>query len=265
MRVTLVILLTLAKGAEADGGWDAPKIGAKGEKACRAGNAAECVKTGQLLVMRYFSWDGGNTDDMDRADRLFHRACELGSVAGCREVGWLWWEARDEARAKPIFEKTCAQGDLASCSYLGDMAQQTDKAAAIRMWEKACPSEPTDLGCATGCDSLGSVYRYGFDGPPRDSKKAVEMYDRACRAGCGNSCDTLGDLLSDGKDVPRELERAARAWERACDMRFSPSCASLSELYRKGSGVVKDEKKAQQLLARACKLSRNQVEACKKR
>ena len=86
--------------------------------------------------------------------------------------------------------------------------------------------------------------------------KAAAYYDNACKVGCINSCDTLGDMLRDGDGIPADPKRAAEVYAKACTKGpFAPSCMALSKMET-------DPKKAKQLFDRACRLSGNQVSDC---
>jgi TPR repeat protein len=269
-------LAALPSLAAADGGTPPPKLGKRGgnlERACGAGDAKACVELGLHHVDVYYAWNGGNRKDVDAAMALFQKACGLGNVAGCRQVGWMYLEgavAKDDERARQMFRQACDAGDGGGCTLLAGMIEKGGdlrkvSREALALYEKACAGPLEGLGCISGCDDLGFIYYYGRDIVPEDRVKAAGMYEKACNAGCGSSCDKAGDMLRDGDGPKQDLAHAAHLYDEACKKRFAPSCASLSELYRDGRGVARDPAKAKSSLERACTLSRNQVEQCIKR
>jgi TPR repeat protein len=65
----------------------------------------------------------GMPKDEARAVQLFERACDGGSVMGCRALGLLYTDGSggltaDAARARQLFERGCALGDQLSCERL---------------------------------------------------------------------------------------------------------------------------------------------------
>jgi TPR repeat protein len=284
-RIALALLL-VAAAARADSG--APEEShvkqrhARSMKAqqaaCDGGDAEACDKLGQRYVDSFFAYDGGDHDDGTRAMALYQRACDLGLPKGCTDVAWTLMEGmvgRDYGRAEQILKKTCAGGDASGCSLLADLYYyeangenggpnpRLDKKKAIRLYEQVCAGKVDDLGCMSGCDELASISWYGSDGQPRDVAKAVRFYDRACTAGCTNSCDSLGRIYREGDGVAKDLAHAAQLYQRACDLRFSPSCKDLALLAWRGDGVARDPARAKKLMERACRISRGHVEECK--
>jgi|SRR5579871_1099821 len=275
MKRAAVAFLLAPAFAFADGGEPPPKRSAAsvrhGRAACDAGDDAECVRLGEHLVTAYYSFDGGRARDAADALALFNKACARNDAAGCRQVGWMYYEglavAKDWTRARELFRRACDAGDGGGCDLLGDSLEDRHDAHALSMeafalYQRACAGKTDGLGCISGCSSLGNIYFWGRVGVARDHARAAAYLDKACRAGCGSDCDRLGDMLRNADEVPRDLARAAASYDRACALRFSPSCASLSELYRDGRGVPQDAVKSRRLLDRACTLSRNQVEQC---
>lgn len=241
---------------------------ARDTKACDAGDAAACDRLGLILVESFHSYDGPEEDGA-RARKRFQRACDLGSVAGCRDLGNSYQDSsavpQDPALAEQFLKKACDANDPEACDLLGWHYEfkRHDLGAALPLYQRVCEGPHDGLGCNSGCNRLASYSYYGEPGlVKKDRLEAARLYQRACDAGCINSCDTLGEMCRNGDGVAKDAARAATLYAKGCDAGFSPSCRALGELYRDGNGVRKDVARGRRLQARACRLSRNQEEGC---
>jgi TPR repeat protein len=67
---------------------------------------------------------------------------------------------------------------------------------------------------------------------PRDLKRAVSLYERACDGGDSSSCMQAGVLLANGEALPRDVPRARALFEKACKAGQSLGCENASRLRR---------------------------------
>jgi len=54
-------------------------------------------------------------------------------------------------------------------------------------------------GDADSCSALGSIYRRGAVGVPRDEARAVELYRKACGLGSTEGCANVRSMYREGK------------------------------------------------------------------
>jgi len=66
--------------------------------------------------------------------------------------------------------------------------EPTDIAHALTLYRMAC-----DDDYAMGCASLGDSYRFGH-GVAKDTTRAAEFYQKACRMGLKSACDDAAHL-----------------------------------------------------------------------
>jgi TPR repeat protein len=208
-------------------------------------------------------------NDVALACDLYEKSCRLGSPEGCIGAASC---AEDYKHAIPILEPVCAAGHRPACAQLasilgayreGDWTNvHQDRHRARAMWKQLCDGDVTNLGCLSGCNDLAAEECNKVPPQIPNRIEAVRLYQRACDAGCINSCDTAADMLHDNEGVPRDDARAATLWAKACEAGFTPSCAYLGELYRDGKGVPRDAARARQLFRRACARSHGQVRQC---
>jgi TPR repeat protein len=247
----------------------------KKQAACDGGDAASCIKLGELYQKAFYATDSEPSDG-ENAFRFYQRACKLGSVDGCRDMAWCYDEgmgvAHDQSRAENLYQQGCDGGDMASCGLLGSLYDadtdrgwanvKQDIGRARKLFERVCSGKIDGLGCLSGCDELASDYYYGSRGFTKNLGEALRLYQRACDAGCSNSCDSGARMLRDGDGVAIDVAIAAKMYQRACDIGLTPSCVDLGEMYRDGIGVAKNRERARQLFLRGCRHSRGQVERC---
>ena len=115
--------------------------------------ATEC-ETGEACLR-----SAGATASATEAARLYQRACELGSAAGCTRLGDAY------ALGSPGFSR--------------------DPTTAADLWALACGDDD-----AVGCGRAAKAYHLG-EGVVRDDKRAQGYLDRGCRLGAQAQCAPL--------------------------------------------------------------------------
>lgn len=117
------------------------------------GCAADDIEACENLAGMLQSGEGGPADPA-RARRIYSVICTQGSVIGCYELAWLFYEDGGElamGRARFLFSETCAAGMLEACLQAGDMRRSgeggpLDLAGAARSYAMAC-----EAGLGPGC------------------------------------------------------------------------------------------------------------------
>jgi TPR repeat protein len=86
----------------------------------------------------------------------------------------------------------------------------------------------------------------------RDGQKAAACGKRACEAGRGHDCFTVGLLFWHGRrDVARNYATAVHLYTVGCNHDDQDACAELSAAYRKGLGVKRDRARANAIWKKA--------------
>jgi TPR repeat protein len=230
----------------------AASVDARLEQACTDGDGQVCRALGLSVAGGGFPV---TAPDLERAERLLLRACELGVVDGCVNAGRLLASKAnpDHARAEALFRRTCNAGHGVGCAMLGTMHYQgvgmaVDEAAAMALFERACELQSTE-----GCTAVAGLYNSGSGGRPRDPGKARRYYQRGCDLGMPVACgDCAIVIVSDPAAKPADLSRAADMLRMACGAGLVDRCSDLGVLYARGMGVPQDLERARVLFKQAC-------------
>ena len=161
------------------------------DAACNDGDAAACLARGYEL----------RPVDPAGAERKFRRACDLGSLEGCGETGWLLMARGDWAAAEPLLLKACEANYLRSCVNVGVLVGKRDDPRSETFARKAC-----DGGDALGCSNLAGVYD-----KKGDLKKALEVAGKSCDGGSPFGCAELAWYELKDKKAKEALKHATRA------------------------------------------------------
>jgi uncharacterized protein len=155
------------------------------------------------------------------------------------------------------------EGDLRACYFLAHgmrrgYARGKDPYAARKLYELVCQG---DQNQHEACDDLGHMYLHGELGEP-DLLKAASYLELGCGQsdnGVATSCRALGDLLAVGQVVPRDTKRAIAFYERACRLSAPMGCHQAGAL-KAMSGGEDAREMAERLFMRAC--ASNDKESC---
>ncbi len=73
-------------------------------------------------------------------------------------------------------------------------------------------------------------FLYGnSNGVTQDSKKATQLYAKACDMGNGGRCYNLGNLYAQGQGVKEDANAAENYLKKACDMEPELACDRYKE------------------------------------
>jgi TPR repeat protein len=105
------------------------------QKACKAGDAAQCV-----LIARHHEFGSFDSGRFEDAVAMYRRACELGTADACTvyiatayEEGTLWGPA-----FRKELEWACEQGTAGMCGNWGHVMSSHRWGLAIRLKQRAC-------------------------------------------------------------------------------------------------------------------------------
>jgi TPR repeat protein len=216
------------------------------------------------------------------------RSCDLGSAAGCLELGNVYRDgvgvtadtakaAQFYSRAKELFQKDCKEGDQASCSSLKSLQPPNSLNSAND--KPASPKEQNSTQANNTKPSIvlpnvvlpKQVILPQFVKPPvpqpstadltqqalsfygqKRFSEASPLFDKACMGGGWEACKDLGIMYRYGQGIPEDDNKAAGLFAKACDAGNALGCTNLGALYANGKGVDKDDTRAAAFYNRAC-------------
>lgn len=175
---------------------DAEKARALFERSCEAGSAWGCYNLGLFFY-------AGDANEKKRAVALFDRACEGHVADGCGMLAQAHYRGEggltvDKPRSTKLFRRACELGSLEACVNVGlayehGTGVDVDKAKAALMYRRAC-----DAQVASACTFLGDLFEKGEGGLTLDKQTALSLYQRACSAGDEPGCAAAKRLKSAG-------------------------------------------------------------------
>ena len=194
------------------------------ERACQASDAAGCRN---LAKMRS---EGKGEADLREAAKAYEAACKAGDGLACAQAGALYAQGggridRDMDKAVKLFRRACAAEEAEGCANLatalleGDGAAR-DPAQAAKVLDKACQAK---LGRA--CARLGVLYDQAV-GVERSRKRALELFRRACDLDDGHGCTFLGANAR----VDGAKDDARRLLKKGCKLGHAEGCKQLEKL-----------------------------------
>jgi TPR repeat protein len=206
---TLLLLLALCGVAHAD------TFPASGpcedalacEKACATNQKGTCYWGGVLVMQSALDEIG-----LERARKLFDRACTKGDVDACYQTARLVDRIESKAtdnkghtKALAAYARSCAKRHARGCFdyafYLNDAGDAKSQKLAVaakkkgvQVLEQRCTKDKLPRACSW----VAWLYESG-DGVAKDSKKAERLKDRACQL----------DPSSNPDDCAARAEKAA--------------------------------------------------------
>ena len=105
---------------------------------------------------------------------------------------------------------------------------------------------------------LANFYSWGFKRNGKyveDSKKAIDLYEKACFAGSGKACGIAGQLQWFNPDN-LDGNHLVKLFSKGCDLEDADSCSSLGSVYLQGFlyGIDTQGRKAIKFFKKACEL-----------
>lgn len=206
------------------------------EPGCAAGRGEDCFLAGYEWQRKARQAGGKETEPPaapfhDTAVKAFERGCGLDHGRSCdwlgAEVGRGVHAERDVVRSATLFEKSCALGERSGCRHAAEMLQ-TGRQARPQTLNPPPPGAPKpDL--------------------PRDTGRAVALYERACALDDLESCFIAARLLADGDGIAPDRERSFVLFARICDDGMALACT-------RAAAVAPDRGRKRDYLRRACVL-----------
>ncbi|MBE3022540.1 tetratricopeptide repeat protein [Campylobacter sp. 7477a] len=155
-------------------------------------------------------------------------------------------EEKFEEKARQEQEKLIAQcetGQSIACNNLAvNFSRLSNFNDAKIYYEKACNN-----GLVTACSNLGQIYEQGLVDENIDEKKAMQLYDFACKNNDGVGCYNQALLLH--KNNPQDSKKVLELLAKSCKFEYAQACFLLAKLSN-------NEAKARKLYERACKFGK---------
>ncbi len=236
-------------------------------KACDGGLMSGCRELGTMYQ------DGMDSKpDRARAKELYIKACDGNDMEGCFNLGLLSYQDKEKKQAKELYHKACDGGYMSGCFQLGLMHNagvnaKQDDAKANKLFKKVCDGGDR-RGCLAfwakkyhqacndsdmkACLNLGSIYYRGSSVVRRDTKKAKELYAKACDGGYMEGCHELSVVYYAGGHTKQDKQKAKELFSKACDGGYMPGCFDLGRMYYWSQGEKQDKRKAKELFLKSC-------------
>ena len=189
---------------------------------CATGHAQSCQDLGVRL----------NESNPEEALGYFRRGCEGGIASACTNAGRMLQLSGDITEAITMSERACTMGDLMGCGNVGALlipaegeVSEEVAARALAHIEQAC-SGGIPLACGNLAWELTSGRTF-----PRDRARARGLFAIGCEGNIFTSCADLAILFRDGNGGPADVVQALNYARRACDGgQLSISCRMVGQL-----------------------------------
>ena len=214
------------------------------EQACSGGYETACG----YLAVNIVQGNWGMPLDPERAQRLARAACRAGRPAACGALGTLYLEHTDadsKACATRLLQASCNADWTSACLRLAAAIADTDRDAALRLFEKAC-------GTGYGPACVGLARAQLIDTDPAVQQQGAARLTARCNASDYNACNSLGYAFIEGRGVPKDPSKGVELLRKACVQEYPNGCDSLAEAYVNGWGVTADRAIANEYYAKAC-------------
>ncbi len=157
--------------------------------------------------------------DYEEAYRHYRQAADQGNMYALTNLGWM--------------------------SATGDAVPQ-DFGNAVAQMEKAAGA-----GNAYAKNSLGDLYRDGYEGLPQDDAKALKWYQQAADSGYAEAMNNLGYIYREGKGVGQDYAKSLEWYRKAAGLGNVDAISSVGFAYDSGYGVPENGLEARAWYERA--------------
>ncbi len=188
----------------------------------------------------------GRPVDLDRADRLYRRAAELGHLPAMLALAMNYvvdGPRQNQAEASRFYRMAAEAGGELAMLETGlrlerGIGQDQDAAGAALWYRKAA-----DLGNHPAQKCLGLLYLRG-EGVAMNPATGFSWIAKAAAGGDADGQNELGILYQNGTGVKRDPVKAAEWYRKSAQAGCAPAMSNLGWLYEAGVGVPKDARQA---------------------
>lgn len=200
-------------------------------KGCELGSGDACRR----LALTERSGNGTPKDEA-KAITLAKKACDLNSVAGCRDAAGMMIDATPSraAEAIPLAEKACQAKFQDSCAALGIALfdAKKDYPTALSHLEPACAAADGDGGATSSgstpgffCNLAGAIVLEGLGGVKKDPARGMTLLERSCSQGFAAGCSNAGKMYRGGLNgVVKNKAKGDELFTKACSMGHQSAC-----------------------------------------
>lgn len=218
--------------------------------ACDDGQLDGCTALGKLYEL-----GSGVEQNRPVAAELYFQACSGNLAEGCAALAELYEGGLDEAAAGDALEtyrRACELGSLAGCRGQARMLDRDKRIVLDPVFAERLMAWTCNAGDEQACLEYADML-LGTDRGPEDHHSALELLMRLCeqdrREACtGGTMATLESPFYDLSLVPR-FDHFACAYEEA------QSCLDMGGRYFAGRGVAPDMTRAMAYYDRACAIN----------
>lgn len=202
---------------------DFDKLRSFASQACDLGEADGC----RLFGLALMNGDGGPPDTSKGAE-LLKRGCEnpKPSLHACRDIAATLLDRKppDGEGAKPYAEKACAANIGDGCVVHGvALFRSKDYASALPKLESGC-SDPAIQTRGLSCNLAGAIYFDGLLVGKKDKQKGLALFEKSCEANAEDGCQNAARSYEKGLGTARDSIKAKEFAQKACKARGGTNC-----------------------------------------
>jgi TPR repeat protein len=216
---------------------------------CRVGNLPSCVHLGGYMM----AGTGGIPKDEARALKLWGVACKGNEPRGCTALNVYYTMRQDWRNALIYGSKGCLDGDPGSCTNVAVQAffgrgTAQNRPHAFKLWYRACKMRDFQA-----CNNAGVMILHGMEGTPRDPTTARQLFQRACESPGQEGCGNLASCWEHGHGGPKDFRKAVELFLKACnETNDAVSCVSAGLLIEENSSQAEHRRHALELYEKGC-------------
>lgn len=162
---------------------------------CAKGDAKACNVVGAMFATGVH----GIKLDLAQAFPYFDKSCAGGYAIGCANLANAYFSGlgvtMDQKKSLVMYQRACDLGAVTACVDLGVQyrdgkgAADEDRPRAVKLFQRAC-----DLN-GPACASLASMYELGW-GVPKDLARAKQLYEKSCYTERSDSAEDIQRVWS---------------------------------------------------------------------
>ncbi|MCB9673962.1 MAG: sel1 repeat family protein [Alphaproteobacteria bacterium] len=218
----------------------------------RGGDPEACFKLGTKEL-------NAPQPDYANARKLFSMGCGVHHAPSCNSLGNLVRDARggpkDIVRARNLYDTSCQNGLMVGCVHYADVLLENKEEEgvlekALELYTKACDDDPS---IPKACTSLGSMYKVGDGVEKKDEDKALELFEKACKAEYAPACVEQANIVI-GKWGKENTAAAAELYDKACTIDANFGCFELAVLHHEKKAPDATMEQAGHYYERVCSM-----------
>lgn len=203
----------------------------------------------------------GVKQDIEAARKWYNKAVEMGSKEAHWFLGVLDYESAHDIESAMRHWRIAADAGIADAQYrLGRILSQKKESLqeGIQWLEKAARVGQKG-GVPQACTALANLYMTGANGAPKDTAKAVQLYQTASGGGDPLAQLVYAELLLAGAEgVPQDTAKGMSILRLAAGQDYPLAIARLIHILRNSPDAEKNEKEASAWADRLDRLMKKQ-------